>query len=166
MLQCSRGLNHSYIAGNVNSLWWQLTFFPPSGYYYFLFLSYYKDKSKTLNVHNKFKVMCYVICIQYRPTTEYRYPLNLTQPLARGLPLCSGFTLIYCMLMPMSQNLINLFYFVVVLPQTIIKMDSNHIADEPNKVADVYRNYRPIVVPFVVEKRLDFMDISAGMICR
>lgn len=44
-------------------------------------------------------------------------------------------------------------------------MDSNYITDEPNKVADVYRNYRPIVVPFVVEKRLDFMDISAGKIC-
>uniref|UniRef100_A0A1B6KX50 Uncharacterized protein n=1 Tax=Graphocephala atropunctata TaxID=36148 RepID=A0A1B6KX50_9HEMI len=39
-------------------------------------------------------------------------------------------------------------------------MDPNYYIDEPNRVAEVYRNYRPTVVPFEVERRLDFIDIS------
>uniref|UniRef100_A0A1B6GR52 Uncharacterized protein n=1 Tax=Cuerna arida TaxID=1464854 RepID=A0A1B6GR52_9HEMI len=39
-------------------------------------------------------------------------------------------------------------------------MEPNYLIDEPNRVAEVYRNYRPTVMPFEVEKRLDFIDIS------
>lgn len=41
-------------------------------------------------------------------------------------------------------------------------MDPSCLEDEPNKVAEAYRNYRPIAVPFEVEKYLDFIDISEG----
>lgn len=43
-------------------------------------------------------------------------------------------------------------------------MDSSCLGleDEPNKVAEAYRNFRPIAVPFEVEQYLDFIDVSEG----
>lgn len=34
--------------------------------------------------------------------------------------------------------------------------------DEPNRVAELYRDYKSAPVPFQVEKHLEFIDISEG----
>ncbi|XP_054275000.1 methylosome protein 50-like [Macrosteles quadrilineatus] len=39
-------------------------------------------------------------------------------------------------------------------------MDPTYLVDQPNKVAEIYRNYRPTIMPLEIEKHLDFIDIS------